>query len=146
MNIQVLEQVWLDSKHRINTATAPPFFIVSTAELTQNGKANIHLPLEKVAVPSGHKVLMEVGKNFALILGYAQGILSLEPSLHKIYLIILTNINKHLHIQVLKLVWLNPKQRIGLQHPLDSVTNPEYKCLHSIQLTNFLQREEDAIF
>jgi hypothetical protein len=27
---------------------------------------------------------------------------------------------------------------IGLHHPLDGVTNPEYKLLHFIQLTNFL--------
>jgi hypothetical protein len=36
---------------------------------------------------------------------------------------------------------------IGLHHPLDGVTNPEYKLLHFIQLTNFfLQREEGTSF
>ena len=35
---------------------------------------------------------------------------------------------------------------IGLHHPLDGVTNPEYKLLCFIQLTKFLQREEGASF
>jgi hypothetical protein len=35
---------------------------------------------------------------------------------------------------------------IGLHHPLDGVNNPEYKLLHFIQLTNFLQREEGTSF
>ncbi len=35
---------------------------------------------------------------------------------------------------------------IGLHHPLDGVTYPEYKLLHFIQLTNFLQREEGTSF
>jgi len=35
---------------------------------------------------------------------------------------------------------------IGLHYPLDGVTNPEYKLLHFIQLTNFLQREEGSSF
>jgi hypothetical protein len=35
---------------------------------------------------------------------------------------------------------------IGLHHPLDGVTNPEYKLLCFIQLTNFLQREEGTSF
>ena len=35
---------------------------------------------------------------------------------------------------------------IGLHHPLDGVTNPKYKLLHFIQLTNFLQRKEDTSF
>jgi hypothetical protein len=29
---------------------------------------------------------------------------------------------------------------IGLHHPLDGVTNPEYKLLHFIQLTNFFAK------
>ncbi len=35
---------------------------------------------------------------------------------------------------------------IGLHHPLDVITNPEYKLLCFIQLTNFLQREEGTSF
>ncbi len=35
---------------------------------------------------------------------------------------------------------------IGLHHPLDGVTSPEYKLLRCIQLTNFLQREEGTSF
>jgi hypothetical protein len=36
--------------------------------------------------------------------------------------------------------------QIGLHHPLDGVTNPEYKLLCFIQLTIFLQREEGTSF
>jgi hypothetical protein len=35
---------------------------------------------------------------------------------------------------------------IGCHHPLYGITNPEYKLLHFIQLTNFLQREEGISF
>ncbi len=35
---------------------------------------------------------------------------------------------------------------IGLHHPLDGLTNPEYKLLRFIQLTIFLQREEGTSF
>ncbi len=36
---------------------------------------------------------------------------------------------------------------IGLHHPLDGMTNPEYMLLRFIQLTNvFLQREEGTSF
>ncbi len=35
---------------------------------------------------------------------------------------------------------------IGLHHPLDGVTNPEYKLLCFIQITIFLQREEGTSF
>jgi hypothetical protein len=35
---------------------------------------------------------------------------------------------------------------IGLHHPLDSVTNPEYKLLRFIELTIFLQIEEGTSF
>jgi hypothetical protein len=35
---------------------------------------------------------------------------------------------------------------IGLHHPLDGVTSPEYKLLHFMQLTIFLQREEGTSF
>jgi hypothetical protein len=35
---------------------------------------------------------------------------------------------------------------IGFHHPLDGVTNPEYKLLLFIQLTNFLLREEGTSF
>jgi hypothetical protein len=39
------------------------------------------------------------------------------------------------------------RHSIGLHHPLDDVTNPEYKLLHFIQLTKFfLQREEGTSF
>jgi hypothetical protein len=34
----------------------------------------------------------------------------------------------------------------GLHHPLDGITNPEYKLLRFIQLTNFLQTEEGTSF
>ncbi len=34
---------------------------------------------------------------------------------------------------------------IGLHHPLDGVTNPEYKLLHFIQLTKFFGKEEKAL-
>ncbi len=37
-------------------------------------------------------------------------------------------------------------KRIGLHHPLDGVTNPEYKLLRFIQLIIFLQREEGTSF
>jgi hypothetical protein len=41
----------------------------------------------------------------------------------------------------------NVDQEIGLHHPLDGVTNPEYKLLCFIQPTNFfLQREEGTSF
>ena len=41
-------------------------------------------------------------------------------------------------------VWCHP---MGLHHPLDGVTNPEYKLLRFKQLTNFfLQREEGTSF
>ncbi len=36
--------------------------------------------------------------------------------------------------------------KIGLHHPLDGITNPEYKLLCFIQLTIFLQREEGTSF
>jgi hypothetical protein len=29
---------------------------------------------------------------------------------------------------------------IGLHHPLDGVTNPEYKLSHFIQVSNFLEK------
>jgi len=35
---------------------------------------------------------------------------------------------------------------IGLNHPLDGVTNPEYKLLNFLQLTNFFAREEGTSF
>ncbi len=35
--------------------------------------------------------------------------------------------------------------RIGLHHPLDGVTNPEYKLLCFIQLTKFFYKEEKAL-
>ncbi len=35
---------------------------------------------------------------------------------------------------------------IGLHHPLDGVTNTEYKLMCFIQLTIFLQREEGTNF
>ncbi len=38
------------------------------------------------------------------------------------------------------------KGSIGLHHPLDGITNPEYKLLRFIQLTIFLQREEGTSF
>ncbi len=34
----------------------------------------------------------------------------------------------------------NAINSIGLHHPLDGVTNPEYKLLHFIQLTNFFAK------
>jgi hypothetical protein len=34
---------------------------------------------------------------------------------------------------------------IGLHHPLDGVTNPEYKLLHFIQLTKFSCKEKKAL-
>jgi hypothetical protein len=37
-------------------------------------------------------------------------------------------------------------RRIGLHHPLDGVTNPEYKLLRFIQLTNFLQEKKALAF
>jgi hypothetical protein len=40
----------------------------------------------------------------------------------------------------------NSGKTIGLHHPLDGVTNPEYKLLHFIQLNIFLQREEGTSF
>ncbi len=50
-----------------------------TAEFPRNGYANrlgaYHLFLEEVAVPDGHKVLVEVDDNSALIVGSPQGIL-----------------------------------------------------------------------
>jgi hypothetical protein len=33
-----------------------------------------------------------------------------------------------------------------LHHPLDGVTNPEYKLLRSIQLTNFFAKREGTSF
>ncbi len=35
---------------------------------------------------------------------------------------------------------------IGRHHPLDGITNPEYKLLHFVQLTEFWQREEGTSF
>ncbi len=35
---------------------------------------------------------------------------------------------------------------IGLHHPLDGITSPEYKLLRFMQLTIFLQREEGTRF
>jgi hypothetical protein len=34
---------------------------------------------------------------------------------------------------------------IGLHHPLDGVTNPEYKLLRFIQLTNFFAKKRSAL-
>jgi hypothetical protein len=35
--------------------------------------------------------------------------------------------------------------QIGLHHPLDGITNPEYKLLRFIQLTNFFCKEKKAL-
>jgi hypothetical protein len=35
---------------------------------------------------------------------------------------------------------------MGLDHPLDGVTNPKYKLLHFLTTKIFLQREEDTNF
>jgi hypothetical protein len=35
---------------------------------------------------------------------------------------------------------------IGHNHPLDGITNPEYKLLHFLQLTKFFAREEGTSF
>jgi len=43
-------------------------------------------------------------------------------------------------------VWLNGAARlIGLHHPLDGVTNPEYKLLHFLQLIKFFCKEKKAL-
>jgi hypothetical protein len=35
---------------------------------------------------------------------------------------------------------------IGLYHPLDGITNPKYKLLHSLTANFFLKREEGTTF
>ncbi len=44
------------------------------------------------------------------------------------------------HDSILTAVW----HPIGLHHPLDGVTNPEYKLLRFIQLTKFFCKEKKA--
>jgi hypothetical protein len=42
--------------------------------------------------------------------------------------------------------WHKMTHLIGLHHQLDGITNPEYKLMCFIQLSNFLQIEEGTSF
>jgi hypothetical protein len=55
-------------------------------------QAPVHLSLEEVALPGGHKVLMEVGNNVSLIVGNLRGLLDEQLRPHLINLLNTINI------------------------------------------------------
>ncbi len=54
--------------------------------------------------------------------------------------------NKQLFCLLLKKAVRKHVDEMGLDHPLDGITNPKYKLLHFLTTNFFLQREEGTSF